>query len=145
MEVIGTASNVAGLLFLGIEVCKGLLKYYQTWKFAEDDVARTYVSIETLGKSLILIKEVLDNKSSSTSLVTNPESCIWTVNQTVSKLSKKLDKIKVTPKHGWWRERSKSQFSRTLYPFKESTLAKLKELSQEAKDDLSLALNTLHM
>lgn len=73
------------------------------------------------------------------------ENNITAVQQGFSSLKKKLDKIKAVPKHDTWLEKSKAHFRRTLYPFKESTLVKLKELSQDARNDLMLALDTLQM
>lgn len=59
MEPLGVASSVAVLLSLGIEVSKGLLQYYRSWRFADNDITRTYASIETLAKTLIMVQEVL--------------------------------------------------------------------------------------
>ena len=145
MEPLGLASSVAGLLSLGIEVCGGLLQYYRSWRGAEDDVARTYVSIDTLAKTLILIKKVLEKNDFSTEHAKNVEASIAAVQQGIHSLKKKLDKIKVIPKQDTWSENSKAQFRRTLYPFKESTLVKLKELSRDARNDLNLAIETLQM
>lgn len=142
---LGVASSVAGLLSLGIEVCGGLLQYYRSWKGAEDDVARTYVSIDSLAKTLILIKEVVEKNDFSTEHAKNVEASIIAAQQGISSLKKKLDKIKLTPKRDAWSEKSKAQLRRTLYPFKESTLMKLKELTQDARDGLELAINTLQM
>ena len=145
MEVVGAASAVAGLCSLGIEICQGLLAFYQSWKFAEQDVAKTYGSIETLGRTLILIKEILEGNDFKPEHVQNVEKSVLAAQQGIGRLKKKLDKIKLVPRQNSWGERTKSQFRRTLYPFKESTLVKLKELSQETRNDLSLALNALQM
>ena len=145
MEPFGAASGVAGLLSLGIEVSTGLLQYYRSWRLAADDVTRTYASIDTLAKTLIMIKEVLERNSFSAEHVQNVETSITAVQQGLDRLKRKLDKIKAIPQHDTWLEKSKAKFRRTLYPFKESTLVKLKELSQDARDDLNLVLDTLQM
>lgn len=45
MEPLGLSSGAAGLISLGISVCQGLLDYYRSWKYAEDQVAYMYESI----------------------------------------------------------------------------------------------------
>ncbi|KAL8822146.1 MAG: hypothetical protein Q9191_007112 [Dirinaria sp. TL-2023a] len=142
---LGVASSVAGLLSLGIEVCGGLLQYYRSWKSAEEDVARTYVSVDALAKTLLLIKEVVEKNDFSTEHAKNVEASVIAVQQAINSLKKKLDKIKLTPKRDTWSEKPKAHLRRTLYPFKESTLVKLRELTQDARDDLDLAINTLQM
>jgi hypothetical protein len=37
-EAIGLAASVAGLVALGLSVCKGLAAYYDTYQSAENDV-----------------------------------------------------------------------------------------------------------
>ena len=145
MEALGAASAAAGLLSLGITVCQSLLDYYQSWKDAEDNVAKTYASIEALSKTLRLLAIAVEYKEFNRDIVDQAGDSITSAEQSIHNLEKKLDKVRIVALQDGWRDRAKAQFRRTLYPFKESTLAKLRELTSETRDNLSLALDLLQI
>lgn len=135
MEAIGAASGAAGLLSLGITVCQSLLDYYQSWKDAEDSVAKTYTSIEELSKTLRLLVIAVEYKEFNGEIVGQIRDSIESTGQSLRNLEKKVGKVRVVPLQDAWTDKAKAQFRRTLYPFKESTLAKLRELSSETRDN----------
>lgn len=145
MDPLSIAASAAGLLSIGITICKGLLDYYKSLKDAEDDIARMYTSIEALTKTLILIQSSIQHKSFNSDIVIRVEESIASTQDGIESLRKKLDKIKVIPQQEGWRNKTKAQFRKKLFPFKESTLAKLKELGNELQDSLSIALDVLQM
>ena len=145
MEAIGAASGAAGLLSLGITVCQSLLEYYLSWKNAEDNVAKTYGSIEELLKTLKLLAIATDQKEFDGEIVNQIRNSIESATESLHNLEKKLNKVRIVPLQNVWKAKAKAQFQRTLYPFKESTLAKLRQLSSEARDNLSLALTVLQI
>ena len=145
METIGAASTLAGLLSLGITVSQSLLDYYQSWKNAEQNVATTYVSIEELTKTFRLLITAVEYKEFNSELVDQVRDSIRSAEGNIQSLKTKLDKVRVVAVQDGWRDKAKAQFRRTLYPFKESTLAKLRELSSETRDNLNLALNLLQI
>lgn len=145
MDPLSIAASASGLLSVGITVCNGLLEYYSSWRDAEDDVSRMYNSIDALNKTLILIELFIQHKSFNRDVVVRVEESIASTQRGLESLKKKLDKIKVVPQQEGWREKTKAQFRRAVFPFKESTLVKLKELGNELRDDLSIALDALQM
>ena len=145
MDPLSIAAGVAGFLSTSITICNGLLGYYESWKDAEDNVTRMYRSIEALTKNLILIQLSTQHKSLNPDIVVRVEECITSTQGGIESLKKKLDKIKIIPQQERWQEKTKACFQKTLFPFKESTLVKLKELGNELRDDLSVALDALQM
>lgn len=145
MEVLGVASGTAGCISLGITVCQSLLDYYHSWKDAGDSIVKTYVSIEELSKTLRLIAIAVGYREFNGDIVDQVRGSIERAKGSINNLEKKLDKIRVVPLQNDWKGKAKAQFQRTLYPFKESTLAKLRELSSETRDNLSLALHLLQI
>ena len=145
MEAFAVASSAAGLVSLGIEVCKGLLFYYRSWRTAESDVAGMYNSIETLAKTLILLDSVIKNGVFEERIVKNVEKSILATATGLTSLKKKLDKIKISHQEDNWTEKTKRSLRRAIYPLKQSVLVKLKELAVELRDDLALALSVLQM
>ena len=145
MATLGVASGTAGLVSLGLTVCQSLLDYYHSWKNAEDNIAKTYASIEELSKILKLLAIAVEYKVFNGEIVDQVRDSIRSAEESIHSLKNKLDKVRVVALQDNWRGKAKAQFRRTLYPFKESTLAKLRELSSETRDNLSLALNLLQV
>lgn len=145
MEPLGLSSGAAGLISLGITVCQGLLNYYHAWKDAEDQVAHMYASIEGLTETFRLLESAIESNMLRRETVQKVEGSIRSAERGLESLRKKLDKIRLSPAQPGWRVKSTAQFRRTLFPFKESTLAKLKELGIELRQDLTLALEVLHI
>jgi hypothetical protein len=56
MDVAGTAVGIASV---SIQVCQGLLSYYDAWKSYDSDVSSTYNGIADLSKTLTILKTTL--------------------------------------------------------------------------------------
>lgn len=50
------AGSVVGIVSLGIQVCQGLLTYYDGWRGYKTDVDSTRESIEDLSSTLTLLR-----------------------------------------------------------------------------------------
>ena len=145
MEALGLSSAAAGLISLGLTICQGLLDYYHSYKDAENQVAQMYASIEALTETFRLLESAIEPKVFSRGSVQKIEQSISSAESGLQSLRKKLDKIRLSPLQSGWKAKGMAQLRRTLFPFKESTLAKLKELGIELRQDLSLALEVLQI
>lgn len=76
MDPLSISAGAAGLISIGITICNGLLGYYKSYKDAEDNVTRTYNSIEALTKTLILIHLSTQHKSFNPDIVVRVEESI---------------------------------------------------------------------
>jgi hypothetical protein len=144
-EALGIASGVAGIVSLGIEVCQGLLEYYNSWKDAESEVMTTYNSMQDLTKILLLVKSTLDDQDLKEEIIVKIHDSIALCEGGIANLSKKLQKIQVFSLRDTVGERLLSQARRALYPFKKSTLIKLQEIVQDLQDRLHFTLTILDM
>ena len=95
MAALGVASGAAGLISLGITVCQSLLDYYHSWKHAEDDVVKTYTSIEELSKTLRLLAVVVEYNEFNDEIVNQVRDSISSTGVSIHSLEKKLDKVRV--------------------------------------------------
>ena len=145
MEALGLSSGAAGLVSLGLTVCHGLLDYYHSWKDAEDRVTQMYASIEALTMTFRLLESAIEAKVFSLDNVQRVEESIRSAEKGLQSLRKKLEKVSLVPLQTGWKAKGMAQFRRTLFPFKESTLAKLNELGIELRQDLKLALEVLQI
>lgn len=146
MEGVAVASSAAGLVSLGLTLCQELLKFYGSWKGAEEDVKRMYSSVEQLTKTLIYLRRSIQQSQFSRDVVARVEESIRMCKSGLMALQKKLVKItNALQANRGWSHKLRSQFERALYPFKESTIVKLKEICSDLQGNLALALETLHM
>lgn len=145
MDPLSIASASVGILSFGLNVCHGLLEYYHSWKDAEGDVAKMYFAILGLAKTLVLVKSTIEHKEFNHSIVSQIEESINSTATGLISLKIELDQIKISSPQDGWKEKSKVQFRRAVFPFNKSTLVKLKEYSNELRENLSLAINILQM
>ena len=145
MEALGTASAVAGILSLGIEVCQGLLKYYNSYRGAATDVARMYDSVESLNTTISILKRTLNRGSIAPDVEKDVVKSIKLCESGFKKLENKLKKVKILVSGDGWQEKAKNQLKRAAYPFRESTLVKLREIVNEQRDQLGLAMSVLQL
>ncbi|KAK5722840.1 hypothetical protein LTR17_014226 [Elasticomyces elasticus] len=129
MEIAG---GVVGILSLGIQVCQGLTWYYGLAKDCPKDVAATLSSINSLRKTLDLFALVYADDGLHQDTKVRVEDSVRLCTEGVRALEDENKKFGP--------ERLMSRFA---YPFKASTLAKLKEAVGEVMGQLSLALQIL--
>lgn len=145
MEAVGLGSAAAGLISLGITVCEKLLAYYSSWKDADATIKSMYEAMEALIKTFVVLKRSMSSSILRKDVVERVEESISSCETGLATLDKKLAKIKCNSKVNDWKEKTSARLQRTLYPFKESTLIKLKELCNELCENLKLAMMTLQM
>lgn len=138
------ASSAVGMVSLGLTACQGLLNYYVSWKGSYKDVAATCASLEALSKIFELIEVTVKDRKFSQAIVERVIKSIDLCQTGVHKLNNKLAKVKKTPVKGI-EAKIRSQLRRTLYPFKQSTLLKLRETVFDLRDNLTLAIHTLQV
>lgn len=143
MAEFGVAGSAVGVISLGIQVCQGLLQYYGGWKGGREDVASMYSSVENLAETLRALQQTVQGKSLSVN-AKNVQSSIAACETGIQELQRKLAKVQkvrgsdtVSKLH--------EQGRRLLYPFRESTLIKLKEIVSDIRANLNLAVDTLHL
>lgn len=91
MEVSGTAVGIASL---GIQVCKGLLQYYVSWKGYTDDIRSTYDCIQHFENTLILLGKTVTTSNPSQEILKHITECIIACESGIERLKMKFEKIK---------------------------------------------------
>ena len=140
------AGSAVGVISLGIEVCQGLLKYYNSWKECHQDIENTSKSIASLTETLELVSRVVKTKTGQGDPIEQQITSIVVRCLTgIEALSEELKRFEKYPDSADIRSKIKSQWRRLYYPFKESTLAKLRDSVQDIRDDLIPALAVLQV
>ena len=146
LEVLGAAASVAQLLDLGVSICHNLLNYYQSRKEAEKDVKTTCASIENLAKSFSILAELLNRNCYAEDVQSQVERTVAMCEGGLGCLQRKLHKIKVATEsqdRGGRQAEFRRQLHLALYPFRESTLIKLKEVCIAMQSNLIISLQLL--
>jgi hypothetical protein len=141
MEVAGTAVGIASL---GIQVCQGLLDYYDSWKSYDSDISSTYNAITDLSKTLILLRTTLHQQADE-ERVGRVRTCVKDCEDALLKLDKKRDSLQKYSQPEGLRQKMRSELQRTWYPFRKETLEALKASVTDIQERLKLALQVLQL
>ncbi|CCD49686.1 hypothetical protein BofuT4_P093940.1 [Botrytis cinerea T4] len=160
MEAIGTISNIAGILSAGIQVCEGLINYYNAWKGSKKENADMIKSIEGLLTNFALLKAVLQSPAFDKTMATTVESSILDCEDSIAELRDELKKVMVCKpsvmnvddlvarenhENQGFRDKMSEQGRRILYPFRKSTLMRLQESIEHVRSNLVLAMDILNL
>ncbi|MCJ1313782.1 hypothetical protein MMC25_007462 [Agyrium rufum] len=142
MDVAGSAVGVASL---GIQICQGLLSYYDGWKDYKSDISNAYASITELSRNLTLLKTSLNDGHLDEERTERVKRCIHLCEGGLIKLSEKSQKLQKYGQPEGLRQKAWVEVQRMWYPFRASTLIKLQELVNDIRERLKLALQVLQL
>ncbi|KAI9642854.1 hypothetical protein NHQ30_008588 [Ciborinia camelliae] len=160
MEAIGAISNIAGILSAGIQVCEGLVNYYNAWKGSKKENADMIKSIEGLLANLALLKDVVQSPAFDETMAVTVESGILDCEESIAELRDELQKVMICKPSGveedgltgrksydnkQFRDKMTEQGRRILYPFRKSTLMRLQESIGHVRSNLVLAMDILNL
>lgn len=145
-DPISIAGTALGGISLGLEICQGLLSYYQSYKSCSDQLSHLYVKLDRLKSTLEKLQALLQplnpsNKPAIDEVTNTIASC----QVGMSKLRAYLDKCQVNPAPQGIKEKFQKSIRQTAFPFREKTLKGLKETLNDLQNDLSSALQLLEM
>lgn len=143
------ASAIIGIAAFGLQVCNGLVQYYDAFKNQDRAISKTLQDAKMLQNLLEHVKHSIQNEENFTIRYGIDQSVgdiVRACNEVLNELANELGKVQLI-KVG--RDKSISEslvrgVRRLKYPFKESTLMKLRESIGEVRDNLSLAFDTRH-
>lgn len=156
MAEVAAVSAITGILSFGLQICNGLVEYYSSYRDSDDAVHSMLDAASELTKTLALISSRLaDIGEIPEDTRSKVEECVFACHRSLGKFQKKLDKVKAEPagsspaeamsqnKNSKWEAKFNRAQRRFLYSFKESTIIKLKELCNDCRNELQVALKIL--
>lgn len=144
MAELGVAGSAVGIISLGIHVCQGLTQYYGSWKGAPKDVAQMCKSVQNLEETLKVLKVTIRDEGVATQAETGVQNSIDACTVSIDELQGELIRVQEVKGSSIW-SKVHGQGRHLLYPFRESTLLKLKGIAAEIRENLSLAVDVLHL
>ncbi|KAH7000290.1 hypothetical protein EDB80DRAFT_811411, partial [Ilyonectria destructans] len=137
--------SVAGLISLGLEVTKGLMDYYEAYKFRESNIAHTTKKLSALLTVLDFLQEQSAERkfrADEQELLNKVEELVQNCKEIILELREETAKFKGRSPSGLG-VAVKTTGRRLAYPFRQSTLQKLDEDIDELCATLGLALQIL--
>ncbi|KAH7109984.1 hypothetical protein EDB81DRAFT_832722 [Dactylonectria macrodidyma] len=164
MDPFSLTAGTIGILVGAIDICRLLLRYYGSACDYTDQIQPTVSSIKNFQDILIVIERCITDAKLSHEEKTMIESSINSCEKSLRVLEKKFAKFSmsepleqdgardpesaVISKKGssvWSSRRVRATVAILAYPFRESTLAKLRETVAEMKQNLQLAIEVLNL
>jgi hypothetical protein len=146
MAELGVAGSVVGVVSLGIQVCGGLINYYQDFKSQDENISATLTNLEDLVQTLELLEATLSRHDSESALyATNLEHIRKLSSHTYDgfkKLEAILDKFSPSEASNV-REKLHIVYRKTLYPFQKKTIQELGDVIDDLRSNLKLVLQVL--
>ena len=144
MAELAVAGSAVGIVSLGIQVCKGLISYYDSWKGCHKDIANTVQTITTFSGILETVLAVVKRQEDKNAPLNKQiDDIVSQCNKNIDALSIELMKFEPYPQTAELRTKIKSHLRTTYYPFREGTLTGLRDNVQEARSNLVPALQAL--
>lgn len=139
---LGTAVGIASF---GIQICQGLLWYYDAWKGYDSDISNAYDLVTDLSKTLMLLTSTLQRVNIDKERAERVKGCLQGCVDALWKLEAERHNLKEHGTPEGTREKVRSALQRSRYPFKKETLRKLKDNVAEVQERLKLALQVLQL
>lgn len=148
-DPVSIAGTAAGLISLGIQVTQSLVEFYNAYKSQDSVIAAMVERLECLSDTFQCLEKTLSGRSVHTeideqNLIKNIGICIKNCDELIHKLQKKCQKLHKASSNGIVAA-VRVAGRQVSYPFKLSTLEKLNEDIEEIRDNLSSALDVLHL
>lgn len=140
-SVAGTA---VGVISLGIQICQGLVSYYEQWKSFDDDIAHLHAKIDGLRITLENLERTLRKfKNSNANIVKDVEEKIASSMQGIRKLEAVLTKCHSFPSANSVQQNGYRLIQKTFYPFKKATIQELKVSVTDLENNLKTSIHSL--
>lgn len=138
---LGTAVGIASF---GIQICQGLLWYYDAWKGYDSDISTAHESITDLSKTLTLLKGTLEQEVDN-ERIKRVDTCVRSCEDALWGLENKRRSLQNYGQPEGLRQRMLSGLQRSWYPFRKETLQALKITISDVQKRLELALQVLQL
>ena len=139
------AGSAVGIASLGIQICQGLLSYYDGWRGYDADVSSAYDTVDDLSRTLALLRALLGCNELDEEKKDRVKRCLHSCEERLAKLSRKSQKLRKYGQPEGFRQKAWAELQRAWYPFRASTLARLREIVADVLERLKLAIDVLQL
>lgn len=144
-DPLSIAAGITGILSFGIQVPQSLVDFYSAYKNQDADVAKITQSIEDLQSAFGCLETAVQQRKSQADakeLLPKVDKAAKRCDGFIKELQTVCQKLHPDSVTGW-KVRLRVPTRRITYPFKDSTIRKIREDVSEIRDSLSFALDVL--
>ncbi|KAL9627275.1 MAG: hypothetical protein Q9204_006685 [Flavoplaca sp. TL-2023a] len=148
MAEVAAAASAAGLASLGIQCCKGLTTYYNSYKAYDEQIGAIHEQIQVLTALFEMLERVLSGNAANPSQASSLQKVDWILNMCQGRLQALqafLETCRSVVLPNSTAVLLQKIKARALFPFKEKTLLTLRENVQSLRDDIQFALSVLQI
>lgn len=143
-DPVSGAGTAVGVISLGIQVCQGLMSYYENWKSFDDDIAHLYAKSNKLRITLENLEYTLPKlRHSNANVMTDVEEKIVSSLKEIGKLEKALNKCRSSVSANTIQQKGYRLLQKTFYPFKKATIQELENNVTDLEHNLKTSLHSL--
>lgn len=145
-DPFAVAASAVSVVSLGIQICQGLLSYYDDCKSFDSTVDSLCQKIENLRTTFEICEELLNASGTTISkaqvnVIKNMDAC----ENDLRSLEKALDLCRKHPKPQQHRKRIPGYGQQILFPFRKAHVQRLNSTVLMLQENVHLALLTLQM
>lgn len=147
VDPLSAAASIAGLLSLGIQVFDSLYTFYTDYQDQDSNIARITSRLGALSETFKSLDQAICSRSAiadEQALIAKIHSSIENCRELILELQQETKKFSAQPK-GSIGATVKTASHRIAYPFRKSTLMRLDEYIECIREDLSFAIDVLHL
>lgn len=141
-EVYAAITGAAGLVSLGIEVMKGLVNYYASWKDQNGQVSQLLKTLNSVLNIFHHLKKALKDRSEEEAQ--QIKESMLDCEEIIQELRFKLGRFEQSPASDG-KQRIEIALRRAAYPLQINTLERLETNIADIRDNLRLAIATLNI
>jgi hypothetical protein len=142
-DPLSVAASVAGVLSLGLEICKGVVKYCDAWRGSDTEIASLTLRAEQLSRTLGHLRKVLDDAEGlDLALADNIRGNVLSNSAQITKIHEQLVKCGVAPgQASGFHDKVRDVVRKARFPFVREMLVGMKDLLAELQTNLHTALH----
>lgn len=145
-DPVSVAGSALGVISIAIQVCQGLLSYYNAWRSYDVHVSHVYNKIHGLNATLQNLQSSFEKLDSTKSpAVQNVLQSITSCDAGVDTLRITFEKFRSIKAPQGVREKLHSYSRQTMFPFKQDTLQSMKAIVTDLQNNLDSALQVLEL
>ena len=138
------AAAAISLVAFGLKSINGITQYYQSFASAKSSVKHALATASSLEHSLELLQTQLQNPSLDKDIVERIEKDVQACNKHFKEIHDVLQNVlSADAKEGGFKYKAVSLSKQVKFPFKESTLQKIKDQCGDVHRNLAFALQVL--
>ena len=144
-DPVSVAGSAVGVISLAITTCQGVISYYESWETQDQNISDAKGKIERLRSSLSALEEILPKISSSSAIAKHVEQCVLCCGEGTARLEQFLERCRKDPAPLSLRDKLRALRQKAIFPFRESSLGRLREIVRDLEADLGTALRVLQL